>query len=50
MGHSQGCLVALEYVNRYPKKVKNIIFVTGSYEIPVNKSLIDLAFSGDIVL
>ena len=47
-GHSQGCLVALEYVNRYPKKVKNIIFVAGSYEIPVNKSLIDLALSGDM--
>ena len=47
-GHSQGCLVALEYVNRYPEKVKNIIFVAGSYEIPVNKSLIDLAYSGDI--
>ena len=47
-GHSQGCLVALEYVNRYPEKVKNIIFVAGSYEIPVNKSLIDLASSGDM--
>ena len=47
VGHSQGCLVALEYTNRYSKKVKNIIFVAGSYEIPVNKSLIDLASSGD---
>ena len=48
VGHSQGCLVALEYTNRYPDKVKNIIFISGSYEIPVNKSLIDLASSGDI--
>ena len=48
VGHSQGCLVALEYTNRYPEKVKNIIFVAGSYEIPVNKSLIDLAYSGDM--
>ncbi len=48
VGHSQGCLVSLEYVSRYPKRVKNIIFVAGSYEIPVNKSLIDLANSGDM--
>ena len=25
VGHSQGCLVALEYTNRYPEKVNNII-------------------------
>ena len=48
VGHSQGCLIALEYANRYSNKVKNIVFVAGSYEIPVNKSLIDLAYSGDI--
>ena len=40
--------MALEYTNRYPEKVNNIIFVAGSYEIPVNKSLIDLAYSGDM--
>ena len=48
VGHSQGCLIALEYANRFPKNIKSIIFVAGSYEIPVNKSLIDLAYSGDI--
>ncbi len=48
VGHSQGCLISLEYANKYPKKVKNIIFVAGSYEIPVNKSLIDLALSGNL--
>ena len=48
VGHSQGCLVALEYTNKFPKKIKNLIFVAGSYEIPVNKSLIDLAHSGDM--
>ena len=47
-GHSQGCLVALEYVNRYPTNVKKIIFIAGAYEIPVNKSLIDLALSGNM--
>ena len=48
VGHSQGCLVALEYANKFPKKIKNIVFVAGSYKIPVNKSLIDLASSGDM--
>jgi len=48
LGHSQGCLVALEYIYKYPKNVKKVIFVAGSYEIPVNKSLIDLALAGDV--
>ncbi len=47
-GHSQGCLVALEYVFKFSSKVKKLIFIAGSYEIPVNKSLIDLALSGDL--
>ncbi len=48
IGHSQGCLIALEYTNKYASKVKDLIFIAGSYEIPVNKSLIDLALSGDL--
>jgi pimeloyl-ACP methyl ester carboxylesterase len=48
IGHSQGCLIALEYANKYSENLKNIIFVAGSYEIPVNKKLIDLALSGDV--
>ncbi len=48
LGHSQGCLIALEYAFKFPKKIKNLIFVAGSYEIPVNKSLISLAQSGDM--
>ena len=48
VGHSQGCLIALEYVNKFPSKVENIIFVAGSYEIPVNNKIIDLANSGDM--
>ena len=48
VGHSQGCLVALEYVNNYSSNLKKIIFIAGSYEIPVNKNLIDLALSGDM--
>tara|TARA_B100001057_G_C22564320_1_gene838557 strand:- start:25 stop:801 length:777 start_codon:yes stop_codon:yes gene_type:complete len=48
IGHSQGCLVALEYGNKYLSNIEKIIFVAGSYEIPVNKSLIDLALSGSM--
>ena len=48
IGHSQGCLVALEYASKFTKKVKNIIFIAGSYEIPVNKDLINLALAGDM--
>ena len=47
-GHSQGCLVALEYANKFPEKIKSLIFIAGSYEIPVNESLINLALSGDM--
>jgi pimeloyl-ACP methyl ester carboxylesterase len=47
IGHSQGCLEALEYNFRYPKKVKNLIFIGGSYKMPVNQDLIDLAEAGD---
>ena len=48
VGHSQGCLVALEYTNKFPEKIKSLIFIAGSYEIPVNESLINLALSGDM--
>ncbi len=47
IGHSQGCLEALEYYFRYSKKVKNLIFIGGSYKMPVNQDLIDLAKAGD---
>ena len=48
IGHSQGCLVSLEYVNKYSSNIEKIIFIAGSYEIPVNKTLIDLALSGSM--
>jgi pimeloyl-ACP methyl ester carboxylesterase len=47
-GHSQGCLIALDFVKKHSKKVKKIIFIAGSYSIPVNKSLIELALSGNL--
>ena len=47
IGHSQGCLEALEYSFRYKERLKKIVFVGGSYRMPVNKDLIDLATDGD---
>jgi len=47
VGHSQGCLEALEYSFKYQNRLKKIVFVGGSYRMPVNKDLIDLASSGD---
>ena len=48
VGHSQGCLVSLEFSLRFPQKIKKLVFVAGAYEIPVNKSLIDLSLSGNM--
>ena len=47
VGHSQGCLEALEYSFKYKDRLKKIVFVGGSYRMPVNKDLIDLALDGD---
>ena len=47
LGHSQGCLEALEFYYKYPGKVQKLIFVGGSYKMPVNQDLIDFAIAGD---
>ena len=47
IAHSQGCLEAIEYHSKYPKRVKALVFVGGSYRMPVNQDLIDLAEAGD---
>ena len=47
ISHSQGCLEALEYSLKYKDRLKKIVFVGGSYRMPVNKHLIDLASNGD---
>ena len=47
VGHSQGCLEALEYSFKYKSRLKKIVFIGGSYQMPVNKDLIDLALNGD---
>ena len=47
VGHSQGCLEVLEYSFKYKSRLKKIVFIGGSYRMPVNKDLIDLASNGD---
>ena len=47
VGHSQGCLEMLEYSNKYKNRLKKLVFLGGSYKMPVNQDLIDLAENGD---
>ena len=47
IGHSQGCLEALEYSFKYKKRLKKMVLIGGSYRMPVNKDLINLASNGD---
>ena len=48
MGHSQGCLVGLEFASRFPKLIKSLNLIAGSYELPVNPDLINYADGGDM--
>ena len=43
VAHSQGCLTALEFVSRYPDKVRSVSFVASGLATPVNAALIDAA-------
>ncbi len=43
VAHSQGCLVALEYVSRYPERVKSVSLVASGLATPVNDALIKAA-------
>ncbi len=47
IGHSQGCLEALEYAYKYKKRLEKIIFIGGSFKMPVHQDLINLAENGD---
>ena len=47
VGNSQGCLEAIEYSFKYKKRLKKMVLISGSYRMPVNKDLIDLASNGD---
>ena len=48
LGHSQGCLVGLEFAHRFPKLIKSLTLIGGSYSLPVNQDLIDYADGGDM--
>ena len=47
LGHSQGCLVGIDFASRYPDLTEKLILVAGSYKLPVNQDLLDLAYAGD---
>ena len=46
-GHSQGCLVGIDFASRYSNLISSLVLVAGSYKMPVNQDLIDLAEAGD---
>ena len=48
VGHSQGCLVGIEFAHRFSKLIKSLSLIGGSYELPVNPTLIDYADGGDM--
>ena len=47
VGHSQGCLIALECASQFPDKIKSIGLMGGAGAIPMNPELLDLAEQGD---
>ena len=47
VGHSQGSLVGINFASRYPDLIDKLVLVAGSYKMPVNQDLIDLAEAGD---
>ena len=47
VGHSQGCLVGIDFASRYPDLISSLVLVAGSNKMPVNQDLIDLAEAGD---
>ena len=47
IGHSQGCLVGIDFAARYPNLINCLVLVAGSYKMPVNQDLIDYAEESD---
>jgi pimeloyl-ACP methyl ester carboxylesterase len=43
VGHSQGCLTALEFVSRFPDNVRSVSFIGSGHATPVNPGLIAAA-------
>ncbi len=47
IGHSQGCLVGIDFASRYPNLINDLVLVAGSYKMSVNQDLINYAEEGD---
>ena len=47
MGHSQGCLVGLEFAQRHPDKLELLALINGSMSMKMNTELLDLALNKD---
>ena len=47
VGHSQGCLVAVECASRYPNKIQTLSLMGGAGAIPMNPELLALAENSD---
>ena len=43
VGHSQGCLVAIEAAAAYPDRIKRVALIAGAMAIPVNQQLLDMS-------
>lgn len=47
IGHSQGCLIGLEFAYRYPEKLNLIALINGSLSMKMNPELLSLAQNKD---
>lgn len=43
VAHSQGCLVALEYASRHPRRLRSVSLITSGLATPVNEALLNAA-------
>ena len=47
VGHSQGCLIGLEFAHRYPDKLDLLALINGSLSMKMNSELLNLALNKD---
>ncbi len=47
VGHSQGCLIGLEFAYRYPEKLQLLALINGSLSMKMNPELLSLAQNKD---
>jgi len=45
VGHSQGCLIGLEFAHRHPQKLELLALINGSLAMKMNPELLDLALN-----